>query len=62
MTPLEKSTFVMDYLECLGLGYWTIGTAIEDGNLEKSYQLIKNNPTITKAEFLTIMEIEEEEY
>ena len=37
----------------------TIGDAICDENLEKSYQLIKENPNISKAEFLRIMQIEE---
>ncbi len=60
MTPLQKGTLVMDYLQGLGLDMITIGAAIEDKNLDKSYQLIKAQPTISKAEFLRIMEIEEE--
>ncbi len=39
----------------------TIGQAIDDKNVEKSYQLIKENPKITKDEFLTKMKIEETE-
>ena len=50
---------VMDYLESLELDMITIGRAICDKNLERSYQLIKENPNISKEEFLTAMGIEE---
>ena len=60
MTPLQKGTFVMDYLQCLGLDMITIGAAIEDKNLDKSFHLIKVQPNITKAEFLRAMGIKEE--
>lgn len=56
----SKGIFVMDYLENLGMSMMTIGTAIEDDYLEKSYQLIKQNPKITKWEFLRKMNLEEE--
>lgn len=42
----------MNYLEKLGIDILTIGGAIQDKNLKKSYQLIQNNPQITKKEFL----------
>lgn len=38
----------------------TIGDAICDENLEQSYQLIKENPKISKAEFLAKMQISED--
>ena len=57
----NKGILVMDYLENLGVGMMTIGTAIEDENVEKSYQLITKNPKISKAEFLNRMGLEEEE-
>ena len=50
-----------NYLEKLGISQITITEAVTDENLEKSYQLITENPKITKQEFLKIMEIEEEE-
>ena len=56
----EMGILVMDYLQDLGMSMMTVGTAISVKNLEKSYQLIKNNPQITKAEFLTKMGLVEE--
>jgi hypothetical protein len=50
----------MDYLQGLGMDMITVGEAICDENLEKSYQLIQENPQITKAEFLTKLGIQEE--
>ena len=59
----QKGIKVMDYLQGLGINMLTIGHAIEDKNLEKSYQLITNNPFITKNEFLNAMGlIEEKDY
>ena len=59
MTQYQKGILVMDYLQRLGLDMITIGEAVEDQKLEKSYQLIKENPQITKKEFLEKMQIEE---
>ena len=56
----QKGISVMDYLQELGINMLTIGKAIEDENLEKSYRLIQSNPKITKEELLTEMGIEEE--
>ena len=50
----------MDCLRDLGVSMLAVGMAIDDKNIERSYQLIKNNPQITKTEFLTEMGIEEE--
>ena len=61
MTQSGMGTLVMDCLEKLGVSWITILDAICDENLEQSYQLIKENPEITKEEFLTAMQIEEEE-
>ena len=61
MNQYEKGILVMDYLQALGMNMLTVGSAIDDTNLEKSYQLITENPQITKAEFLKKMEITEEE-
>lgn len=62
MTQYQKGMFVMRFLQKLEINMMTIGHAIEDKNLEKSYQTIQNTPQITKEEFLKIMEIEEIEY
>ena len=56
----QKGISVMNYLQDLSLNMLTIGHAIEDKNLEKSYQLIQQNPKITKDEFLKTMGIKEE--
>lgn len=55
----EMGITVMDYLQSLGLNMTTILGAICDGQLEKSYKLIQENPNITKEEFLKKMGIEE---
>ena len=60
MNQYKKGILVMDYLQALGMNMLTVGAAIDDANLEKSYQLITENPKITKAEFLKKMEITEE--
>ena len=60
MTESQKGSLVMDYLDELGLDWITIGDAICDENLEASYKLISENPSITKEEFLTKMGIEED--
>lgn len=57
--PSHKFMSVLNYLTDLGLHIITIGNAIEDKALDKSYQLIQENPSITKREFLEAMGIEE---
>ena len=60
MTQYQKGILVMDYLQDLGVNMITIGEAIDDKNLDRSYQLIKENPQITKAEFLKKMQMTED--
>lgn len=60
MTHYQKGILVMDYLQDLGVNMITIGEAIDDKNLDRSYQLIKENPQITKAEFLKKMQMTED--
>ena len=50
----------MKYLRELGMDSAAILDAICDENLEQSYKLIQENPTITKSEFLAKMQITEE--
>lgn len=59
MSQYQKGILVMNYLQNLGINMVTIGAAIQDKNLDKSHQLIVNNPKITKQEFLKEMQIEE---
>ena len=60
MTQYQMGVLVMDYLQKLKVNSVAILDAVCDENLEKSYNLIQSNPTITKKEFLEIMEITEE--
>ena len=60
MTQYQKGILVMDYLQNLGIDMTTVLVAICDENLEQSYQLIRQNPQISKEEFLQMMQIEEE--
>ena len=60
MTQYQKGILVMDYLQDLGVDMLAILDAICDENLERSYQVIKENPQITKAEFLEVMQISED--
>lgn len=57
----EKGLFVTNYLESIGLDVITATEAICDENLQKSYDLIRNNPTITKYEFVEQMGIDYDE-
>jgi hypothetical protein len=59
MTQYEKSILVMDHLQALGLNMLTVGRAVDNDHLEKSYQTIKENPDISKRDFLKIMKIKE---
>ena len=60
MTQYQKGILVMDYLQGLGMDMITVLDAICDENLEKSYQVIQENPKITKKEFLAKLNIQEE--
>ena len=60
MTQYQKGILVMNYLRELGTDSAVILDAICDENLEQSYKLIQENPKITKAEFLSKMQITEE--
>ena len=55
----EKGTLVSNYLEKLNVHPVTIAEAVSDNNYIKSYNLIQENPNITKEEFLKKMNIEE---
>ena len=57
----DKGVFVMDYLRSIGLDGETILDAICDENLDKSYEVIVQNPTISKYEFVGKLGIEYDE-
>jgi len=57
----EMGEFVLNYFKRVGLDTITCLEAISDDNLSKSYDLIKNNPNITKYEFVEKMGIEYDE-
>ena len=59
-TQDEKGILVGHYLDDLGVHPITVAEAVSDDYLDKSYQLIKQNPKITKAEFLQKMQLVEE--
>ena len=45
MKQYQKGIFVLDFLQELGLSMLIIGKALEDTRLNKSYRVIKCNPT-----------------
>ncbi len=55
----QKGSLVMQYLKKLDVHPINIGQAVTNENYRKSYQLIKENPNISKEDFLTAMGIEE---
>lgn len=57
----QKGVFVMNYLESLDMHPITIAEAVSDENYQKSFEIIKNNPTISKQEFLAEMNLVEEQ-
>ena len=57
----NKGVFVMDYLKRIGFDFETIADAICDENLDKSYEVIVQNPTISKYEFVGKLGIEYDE-
>ena len=57
----RMGTLVVTYLKKLNTHPVTIAEAVTDENYKQSYQLITENPQITKEEFLEKMGIEEEE-
>ena len=57
----KKGIIVLDYLKSIGLDFGTIGEAICDENLGKSYEIILQNPTISKQEFVEKIGIDYDE-
>ena len=57
----QMGSVVSTYLEKLNVHPITIAIAVSDENYKKSYQIIQENPKITKEEFLEKMQLIEEE-
>ena len=57
----DKGIFVMNYLESIGLDGETILDAICDENLEKSYEILIQNPSINKYDFVEELGIDYDE-
>lgn len=55
----RKFHFVMDFLSNLDIDTFAIGEAIEDGKLEKSYEIITENPQMTKKQALKKLKLKE---
>ncbi len=55
----DRGVWVLDFLQKIGVDMFAIGAAIDDANIDRSYQLLLENPDITKEEFLRTMRIEE---
>lgn len=55
----QKGIYVMKYLETLDVHPMNVAEAVSDDKYRKSYQLIMDNPKISKKEFLEKMGIEE---
>ena len=54
----DKGKFILDFLERLGIDLVAALNAIADENLERSYQLLKANPEITREECMELLELE----
>ena len=61
MTDYDKGMVVMDYLKSIGVDILAITEAVSDENLDKSFQLIQDNPNISKDDFLDTMDIAEDD-
>ena len=52
ITPYSKVISVMDFLQNLGIDMITIVDFVDDKMVDKSYQIIKENPKATKKDIL----------
>ena len=57
----DKGIFVMEYLRNIGLDSETILDAICDESLDKSFEIITQNPTIGKYDFVKKLGIDYDE-
>ena len=54
----DKGKFSLDFLNRLGIGVTEALDAIDDENIERSYQLLKANPEVTKEECMQLLGLE----
>ena len=62
MTYKEKYEYIESRLKDLDLPILNITIAISDDNIEKSYKLLKENPKISKEEFLSKIDMKEDDF
>ncbi len=58
----RKGSIITKYLEHLDIHPITIAVAVSNENYRRSYQLINENPNISKVEFLEKMQLIEDAY
>ena len=58
MNEYQKGIYVMNLLQKLGLDMITIGAFIDNKNLNKSCQLLQENPKISQKELLARVKTE----
>lgn len=56
----QKGSVIAKYLDELNVHPITVAEAISNDNYQKSYQIIQENPNISKTEFLEKMQLIEE--
>ena len=54
----DKGKFILDFLNRLGIDVTEALDAIDDENIERSYQLLKANPEVTKEECMQLLGLE----
>lgn len=53
----QKGMLIMKFLKKLDVHPITVAIAVSNENYKKSYQIIQENPNITKKEFLEKMQL-----
>ena len=64
MTHYQKAVLVMDFLQDLGVDIISVARATDDRRFDRTWNLLVENPDITKEEFLRVletMEVQEDE-
>lgn len=56
MTHYQKAVLVMDFLQDLGVDIISVARATDDRRFDRTWNLLVENPDITKEEFLRVLE------
>lgn len=56
MTHYQKAVLVMDFLQDLGIDIISVARATDDRRFDRTWNLLVENPDITKEEFLRVLE------